>query len=470
MGMGVSVGGTSQHVAETDGTGTYTANGWHTTSPQINFSNPNGRIQLTASTADNKFGSIVRVFTGTKLYSGNAFYGNVWWQPAKIVKVQFGFHDGYGAQNYVTGWGYNQDASDYVALSAYSQLRSGAFWVGFAGGRDDASGVSVTLTPIQNLTVWVGVPMWKAGTFNDWYIGDTGYKAYYGAGANSSSYFNPSDALSNFGYGHNAANVLRATEGQVQYDIKGIGTAAVSFAGFENTYGYSYWDKGTFHGQSAVYASFNVTAIKNLGLDIGLKYLLPITDDASNPWFAKPDTDVTYAGPFSIGLGVSYNINDMFGLKFRAYGAFAQTIKYTTQGATSSGDAAGSTNTYNRGAFIQAEVMPQIHLGSGSVLINVPVGVGYHGGSEWTDNDNWVDKTGTKAKAAGVFGAWVNPYLVVTSGPAQFYFGFQWQLNGASQLWSIGKDSYANVTGTAKSRSNDNWNQWSIPIGMEYVF
>ena len=72
---------------------------------------------------------------------------------------------------------------------------------------------------------------------------------------------------------------------------------------------------------SNLFASFNMTAVENLGLNIGVKYGLPVTK------LGYTSSASTINSPVKIGLGASYQVNDLFGAKARFYADFSGNRK-----------------------------------------------------------------------------------------------------------------------------------------------
>jgi hypothetical protein len=176
---------------------------------------------------------------------------------------------------------------------------------------DDAYAASLVLTPVECLAIRFGVPF-------------------------------------AFGGGEGKAKDIWADSfGQVTFNIKGVGEIAVSFDASPKSQkaavidsvpatGYHFDpDTGTAvpntgnvdsrwaHAPSTLYASFNLSAVEKLGLNFGVKYGLPVSEDTDGI-----DFGATYLSPFKIGLGASYQVNDLFGIKARLYAGFGGKTKW----------------------------------------------------------------------------------------------------------------------------------------------
>jgi len=106
-------------------------------------------------------------------------------------------------------------------------------------------------------------------------------------------------------------DAYRAMQVAVGYNLAGIGLARVQWiGGWFGTFDMSKEDTvlniekaayGPADKQAAIQAAFNLTAIENLDLDIGIKYTLPVTFK----------DDVTFTPGMTLGLGANYSMDDI---------------------------------------------------------------------------------------------------------------------------------------------------------------
>jgi hypothetical protein len=344
------------------------------------------RIQITGQNDNGTFGGFVRVTNANYIRFDQVARAGVWWQPLSFLKVQLGYHVDYGVQTYVVGWGFNGDAGDFLdgvaGYGEYAPRRNGVFVNGLDDG-DDVYAASLTLTPLDGLAIRFGVPFWQPGEAG-WFASQT-------------------DAAGL------AKNVWSDSFGQVTYNINGIGEVAVSF-------------DGSPRGQASnLYASFNVSAVDKLGLNIGVKYGLPVSTNNDGD-----DLGYTVYSPFKIGLGASYQVSDLFGIKARLYAGFAGNT------TPDKGDANPDP------ALISFELQPNLDLKVVKVALNFGMDI-------TTENQ---DANGDK-EADSTLKWWVTPYVSKTIG------------GGA--VW-------AGVNLVSTPQSGDNIFQWAVPMGIMYSF
>jgi len=284
-----------------------------------------GRIRISASgeNEDGNFGGYLRYDAS---YSGSPnAWGYVWWKPHDIFKLTLGnnndgFLDGVDG---VTRWAYYQIAGDVGVAS--EDWSSTGFGQSFFPG-DNRPGAFMTLTPLEPLAISVAIP----------FIAENSGEA---------------------------KDVYKKLVGQVTYNLGSIGKLALTYKGDLNKDG----DDG-----SKLWAYFGLSAIENLGIDLGVGYTLPVnirgTDDVK--------TGNIYSAPVALGLGVHF-ITGALGIKARVQALVAGNYK------PSSGDAIKDDT------FIKAGLMPYFavtdkvtaYLSTGLDMTNPDVGdttVGWH--------------------------------------------------------------------------------------------
>jgi hypothetical protein len=199
-----------------------------------------------------------------------AITGNLWWKPIDQFKLLLGGNgkDGFFGADGITRWGFYQVAADVGVAS-----EGWAYGASFFGGFDPLFSAVLTITPIEDLEINIGIPFWEGGSWNE------------------------------------AKDVYNFINAQVAYNISNIGKVALTYAGDTN--------EGLKDG-SKMWVYFGLSAIENLGIDIGLGLQFPGKD--------KDNPDITYNAPLAVGLGVKYDAGD-FGVKARVQGRLGESSK-----------------------------------------------------------------------------------------------------------------------------------------------
>ncbi|GMO31044.1 MAG: hypothetical protein Ta2F_06140 [Termitinemataceae bacterium] len=352
-----------------------------------------GRINATGQTAGGKFGAFVRFDTRINGSPPNAnLLVRGWWKPNSVFKLHLGNVD-LGATNAIVGWGFFASGLD-DSVATWSKPSAGAYsgsayttgeatvWYGFMRGTpafyvgpDDKLGFALELTPVEGLALSAFAPV----------LGTDGF---------------------------NAKEVYQHAMGQVAYTFKKAGTLSLSYASGRGS---------TVKDPGKAYAAFNLTAVENLGLNIGASYTLPVRGYGSNASYKDIDS------PVAIGLGTYYKFNNVFTLKARLISTFAGSEKiYTTAGTET------NKKTNNDPANFGIEFLPIISAGAG---FNMLLDLGFTVSGD--DDDPLTD-----------FLTWhFSPMIQKSVGPASFFAGLQIQDNG--KLNSIA---------------------WAVPIGLEISF
>jgi len=299
------------------------------------------RVRLEGSGGTDTFGGWIRAEGG--------FNGYAWWKPVEQLKLIIGGQpDGFWGLEGVTGWGFYQMISDTGVVEqgnvwggagryGYGLTTRNAFYGGF-----DKEGLLIEITPADIASINIGIP----------FIEETGED-------------HPK-----------AEDVFKHTTAQLALHLD-FGTIGITYMGAPKYL--SFGDGGT------VFAYFGISAIENLGIDIGLGYQL--------------DGEKTKKNPIAAGLGLKY-ATDSFGVKLRAVGAFAGEDELTR---------------------VLADLLPYFIL-SDSLRVGISLGLGMVMG-----DDTSLD--------------WhFNPYLEVGGewGPT-FYAGIMAQSNGNGDNigWSV---------------------------------
>ena len=341
-----------------------------------------GRIRINgaAENDDGTFGGWLRfdsfntnVTQGT--LTGNSWEGNllkyidafglVWWKPIQQVKLTIGGNpDGFYEKAGVTTWMFYQMISDTGVVNPGNAWGGGygamhfrdAFYGGFGG-----NALMLDIKPINILGINVILP-------------------YFDLGAQDNT----------------IVDILKAVTAQVDLNLD-FGNIAVTYRGdnSDNTNG-------------KLFAYFSLSAIDNLGIDVGASFTLP--------------GEAPGRAPINIGLGFKFGA-DAFGIKARVAAGLAGT--------------ADDDGNIKLPTTVLADLLPYYAL-SDSLRIFASLGLAM----EIPDGD-----------ADSVIGFHVNPYVEIGNewGPT-FYVGFR--------LWSDGSKD-------AEDKLNINW---KLPIAIGFSF
>jgi hypothetical protein len=387
------------------------------------------RLDGSGTSEDGTFGGYFRYEGGNDgSWSGSAF-GNAWWQPIDQVKFLIGSqgYDGFFGKDGVARWGFYRDAAD-----VFGNIEGWAYSASFYGGF--TKGGILTITPLEALAINIGIPFLDGGRGEEVYKKTNAQVAYTidGIGDLAITYaggYEGRDAKTNTPnwkvkatYDHDGDSSTPDKEfdavdvlGKIPYTtltsgekLYLIGTAN---KGVVPDYA-SYFDT---RNDSKFYAYFNLSAVENLGVQLGVGFTLPSTDLVEktvlnvpaieavpgrttpiiNPNFgADPDslppgTDVTspvlpiqdgvagqaadptqgtktttqtvkYSPPLAIGLGASYDMGAI-GIKVRVQAELAQKITYEYK-STNTNPAYASTESGSyeiKGPFkLRADILP----------------------------------------------------------------------------------------------------------------
>ena len=376
--------------------------------PDATASGGNGRIRISASAEkeDGTFGGWLRFNAGS--YGGGVdAFGYVWWKPIDQFKFQIGTNGGDGefALEGITGWGFYCMPCEVIISNGNvwgwggalaNDGKSTRFRNAFYGGFN--SGAILTITPADMVAINIGIPFYQGGK---------GEKIY------------------------------KETTGQVAFDIEGIGKAGITYEGGMNEVNFDPANPESFDGSgSKLFAYFGLSAVENLGIDIGVGFTFPVKDD---------DLKLNYNAPVAIGLGASYNM-DAFGVNFRAM---------VEVGGKRSGDAVkGYLNAFGDGDdsvstpfAMLLDVLPSFAVND-NLKVFLSFGLGMVGENKYKAN-------GADVKEDSLLTWHVEPYIVVgNQWSAAFYAGFRLE-SPTDKGGKKGEDSYIN---------------WSIPLGMTIGF
>jgi opacity protein-like surface antigen len=345
--------------------------------------------------------------------------GFVWWKPADVFKLQIGTNGGdgeFGLEG-VTGWGFYALACETIIDNGnvwgggYTGINSrfrNAFYGGFTG-----PGAIFTITPIEALVFNIGIPI----------------------------------------NGDSASSVYRKITAQITYDIEGAGKAGITFIGDMTEDGLNADGDAPNNDNPSLYAYFNLTAVENFSLDIGIgyKFFDTYTNTTTVPNPGNPDivtkTTMTINNPLAIGLGVSLKY-DIFGFNARLITEFLGSLKGETgvNGVSTSDSLDGGFN-------LLFDILPSFDIND-NLTIYLSAGLGVTVGAESMDITDPVNPK--KVTADPLIGWHVQPYVVVTPNywSGSFFAGVRLEQ-------SINKDN---------GGGGSQYLNWSIPIGITCSF
>jgi len=388
------------------------------------------RLAATTSNDEGTFGGHIRIGDSNDLdYSSFSGYG--WWKPINALRIQLGKNaDGDFGADGVTRYNFYGDAGD-VGIPEHFWGFGNSFYGGF---NPDNGGLLITISPIEALAINLGLPF---------------ASVYDGGWDQLTEYF------------------LKKINAQVKYTIDGIGTIALTYEGglghaepkdaeaakVPGTSGGDITEPGVsaipgkdeINDPSKLYLYFGLSAIENLGIDVGVGFTLPVTEtgpdyDSAN----KGDDDITHNAKLSVGLGAKFD-SGSFGIKARVQG-----------------DLLGGTKEkdfeHKAPLVIRFDVLPYYGV-SDALKIFLSAGIVFTGAEEAT----WTGAVAGTSTINSAFDWHVNPYLTFSAWPGTFYAGFRLEGNGARSA------EYGSTTKTKVALSNSYVN-WSVPIGMSVSF
>jgi len=230
------------------------------------------RLEGAGGNEDGSFGGWLR---WNREFDDYGFSGIAWWKPIDMLKVSIGGNpDGIFGKEGVTGWMFYQTASDSGVVNPdnvwsgdgiYHQgvVSRNAFFGGFG-----SEGLMVEIRPIDVFAINIAIPFVSDGPD----IAKEMYKKI-----------------------------------TIQADINlDFGNIAITYTDAKYLSFGKPWEHGGAGG--VIYGYFGLTAIENLGLDVGFSFQLPNEDETSNP--------------IAAGVGVKFDVNESFGFKVRAIARF----------------------------------------------------------------------------------------------------------------------------------------------------
>ena len=241
-------------------------------------------VEASGEVAEGKFGAWIRVGNEQVHWNGGGsdnvgLAALAWWKPIDQLKVSIGGNpDGIWGKEGVTAWMFYQHTSDTGVV------KPGNAWGGSYGneinfreafyGGFDGAGLLLEAKPIDMITVNLAIP----------------FLALQEAGGDHALIPDGTAGVVRVG------QIFKGMHAQVAVNLDNIGSFALSYSG-KNAH-----DSGE---KGAIFASFSLTAVENLGVDFGIGYKLTRADGT--------DADKK---PLNIGLGAKYSMG-AFSVKLR---------------------------------------------------------------------------------------------------------------------------------------------------------
>jgi len=215
-----------------------------------------------------------------------------------------------------------------------------------------------------------------------------------------------------------------------------------------------------------LWAYFGLTAIENLGIDIGVGFKFADSwyeeDNSSTPY--KTSETSTTNNPLNVGVAVNFT-SGSFGLKARVFGEFLGnlTYKYDTNVP---GDKSREY-VLGDGWGMTIDILPSFAINDKFTAF-LSTGLAFHTLQDYIELNNKADPqdiTIVQDKAC-LFEWHVNPYITLNYGAGTFFAGFR--LYSPTAKYNTfdkydGTNEYGDKTG---NRILD----WSIPIGIAISF
>jgi hypothetical protein len=322
-----------------------------------------------------------------------------WWQPNANFRMQLGCNwDGDWGAAQITGWGFSAEAKNVVAYNDYGGSRGEGGNVvsvsraGFYPGIDNPSLNLSFLNLVPGLTINVGIPT---------------------AGKQ---------------VGESFVNRIANTQLNVVYNVEDIGIVRASYISgifhLDASDDPADWWENEIVDPGKAFLSFYLTAVDNLGLDIGFAYRFQ----------GKNQEREIFNYPLEIGLGVTYNAGDL-NIKFRS--------GFELGGSTITGFDTDMEEEKNSPVKLAFNILPTYKVGNMTVYLFAGVGI--------QSVDDYEEAGGIYAanESNAVVDWFVNPYVRIPAGPFSFWAGVS--------IWSDGVNDADSGNPVVK---------FAVPIGL----
>ena len=264
------------------------------------------RLDASGTSDDGTFGGYFRYHGGDDGGWGGSPFGNAWWKPIDQVKFLVGSagYDGFFNKDGVARWGFYRDAGD-VFGNIEGWGYSNSFYGGFTKG-----GI-LTITPIDALEINIGIPFFDGGRGEAVYKSTHAQVAYTidGIGDFAITYagdYEGRDAKTNTPNwkvtgkdGDKEVDALTALAGLTPRN--NIITGSTEYVMLLPSAGKGdvedYASRFDSRNNSKFFAYFNLSAVENLGLSLGVGFTLPVTDVNEKTGLNVPGTPANPGDP-----------------------------------------------------------------------------------------------------------------------------------------------------------------------------
>jgi hypothetical protein len=348
-------------------------------------------------------------FLNFKASTWHQWFG--FWKPIDSLRIKVGSdEDGDFGAAQITGWGFTGEAKNGLgALSDYGSYNTiGGLTVargGFYGGTGSTPNVNLSYNPpVDGLQVNFWIPF----------------------------------------QGQNAGATYSKFELQVVYKIPDIGTAYLSYqnrAGYLRGTADSWWGNNAYTETPKIWASFYLTAIDNMAVDLGVAYHFPLTNQGK---LQEGEKEKVLNYPVDIGLGFRFASGD-FTFKLRAGFSFGESATYDGKEVEAISDEAQTK--------VGVNILPSYKVGNVTVFFFAGLGIDAvqdykKAGGKWATNES-----------NSVASWFVNPYVHIPAGDAlRFQVGFQLYSDGVKDTVLKAGDDPAPLV------------KWAIPFGFYAYF
>jgi hypothetical protein len=350
-----------------------------------------------------------------------------WWKPIPQLRLQIGSNqDGDFGTAQISGWGFTgenkNNSGNQGAIAEYSGPVFGlahARVTGWYAGTGGTANLQFSIFPAEGLAVNVWFP-WADSQV--------------------------------------AGFTLARFHAQVVYKLPDIGTASLSYqsdTGYIRGTEEGWWGTSDITTTPKIYASFYLTAIENMGVDLGLAYKFPLSNAGKERDYIqggvkyKEDT-FTRNYPVEIGLGFKFGSGD-FNFKLRSGIEFGESEIVDDK----------DVREFSAITRVSANILPSYKIGNITVFFYA--GLGIQSVKDWEKTGATVASFGVNNgnvfrdnESNSVVSWFVNPYVFIPAGGLRFKVGFQ--------LYSDGRK--ADLDKVKDGKLDGPVVNWAIPFGF----
>jgi hypothetical protein len=370
--------------------------GWLTNRLGLSTDLVRSRFHITAVNEDKTWGAWIRIQESDPTKT----QARVWWQPITQVKAVLGQ---YGFRPFGT----------FGGLGVRDYLNAGAVAGDVLPEYDTGDqGFALELAPIANLKIGLITPIYPETDTSDPKVPKQPAEYSY-----------------------------RRIGGWVGYTLEGIGTIGAGYKGSAAKYdnAQNYKDYELADAKSQINVGFDLTAIENLKLQIGVSYFLPqkiATPTKIGSYEIPPGTVKVklWQEPISINLAADYTVAGTFGVRALVDVDVAGKVEFE-----------GNVDPYEPGLLFKLALDPWANVGVGTAGLALDLTV--TGPGKLAGQDDHGDKLDLV----------ITPYFQKAYGGGTFAVGFR-----------LGFSNYFDDQPGSDDESGTV--SWAIPVGLSYSF